>query len=115
MSESTGRNEWIMRTARIALVVTLSFLGVLLLVGLATGAAYIAETDNWSPLLYLAVLAVFVAAWAAWALLIYGVVKLAVSAESSASLSASRLERIETLLTDQVENTRKLIAEALAD
>jgi len=108
MAEQEGRFDWVNSLARLSL---LTVFGLLLLSLIATVSLaviyYVASPDRpINPIHILLVVAEL--AGILWALLLYGVVGLLVSCESSLNISAGRLTRIETLLESQNSNLQKL-------
>ena len=108
MPDQRGRFEWVAMLGRIALVVSAIVLlaGLLVAVWLASG---LYARNGLEPALPLILAAAQALAGLVWLAVIYGLVVMATSVEQAASLSASRLARVETLLDQLVTNSSTLI------
>ncbi len=109
MPEQTGRFEWIAKLAFIALIASLSFLGLAALVTLAGGTLIIIYSKNYS--LIVPYTFVFLGELLAglWCFIIYGVLRALVESEFNISKSHAVLTRAETLLEGQSESLKSIL------
>jgi len=109
MSDQPGRSKWTTTTAYAAMVAGLGFLGLVLAGVVALTAMNLLEMWSW-PVMIQGVLGALAALLAVlWLVVLYGLVKLVEANEGAVSRSAGRLDRIETLIQNQVESTQELI------
>ena len=118
MSKQTGRFRWVARLARFMLVVTLVFLGLLLIAGVAwvVDTIYLAVSKAHSPgvvagfyhVVSLAASIVLPLVAGGWLVVLLGLVHVLVANEQSVRSAAGRLGRVESLLADQAASTREL-------
>jgi len=109
MPYAQGHYANIVTFTRWVLVVTLGLLVVALIGTIAlTVDEIISREATVSSLTLKAIAALVVIMLAGWAVVACGMVRVMVANESAVSLAASRLERLETLATDQAETSRKL-------
>jgi len=110
MADETGRFEWVNKYAKLGLLSTWALVGVLMAGTVA--CAIVHGPDVKSPaMFYLAICLGLVAEGVAavWLLVGYGMIKSLVSVEHAAVGLASRLERVETLVADQLQATKALV------
>lgn len=101
MAEQTGPFRWLAKLAYVALLASFVFLALLLAGSVALAAQKLLADWSWEQLvrLVLPILAILIATL--WAAVLYGVVRLILSNETSVRRSAGRLERVETVLQEQ--------------
>jgi hypothetical protein len=109
MPDQLGRFEWVKKLNVVALAITLLALAFALVVsisklviGLRGGAA---PWEMSTPM----ILILFELAGVVWALIIFGLVRVLVWAESGLSTVSGQMSRLESLLEDQMTSTRRLI------
>jgi hypothetical protein len=111
MAEQTSRFQWISRMGLVGLIAALAALTVALLATISAmvTALLAAETSPWILAVPYAAVILVELAIAAWAVVAYGLVCAMVDARSNIRQTASRLERVESVLSDQAETTRHLV------
>jgi len=109
MATEKATFNWVTRTARVGVIVSLVFLAAAVIGGVA-GAIFAAISDqSWMIVGLWALQALAAAALGVWVFVIYGVVEAVVANERAVASTAARIGRAETLLENQAESTRKLV------
>jgi len=110
MADETGRFEWVSRFAKLGLLATLALVGAMMIGTIACAVMHGPGAKS-PPMFYLSIclgLAVEGVA-VVWLLVGYGMIKSLISIEHAAVGLAGRLERVETLLADELQATKELV------
>ena len=110
MSDDTGRFEWVGRLARVGLVGALALVGLMMVGTVACGILHASKAPS-LVLFWLAIVIGLVAEGicGVWLFVAYGILRAIVSVEHTTVSVAGRLDRIETLMADQVHATKGLV------
>lgn len=110
MADETGRFEWVNKFAKLGLLAALALIGVLMIGTVACAVLHGPKAE--SPTMFYLAICLGLAAEglaAVWLLVGYGMIKSLVSIEHAAGGLAGRLERVETLMADEVQATKELV------
>lgn len=107
MSAQSERYEWVSKTSRVLLIVSLALIAICLAGTAALGVMAFLPTRNLELLPPYVVALVIELLAAGCSMVMYGLVQVLVSSESQASASSARLERVETLLNDISTSSRR--------
>ena len=111
MPEQTGRFEWlkVMTTVFLAAVLSLLVVGLVYSVSEFVRKAFDTYAENWTSVLPSLVLVLAVLAGMVWAVMVFGVLRIVLSAHTHIEDMAGEIGRLETLLEDQATSARKLV------
>lgn len=110
MADETGQFEWVGRLAKVGLIGAIALLGLMTVATLACGIAHASQAA--SPGLHWLAIGLALLAEAVgvvWLLVGYGIITSVVSIERAAVGLAGRMERMETLMADEVQTSRQLV------
>lgn len=111
MPEQTGRFEWlrVVTTVFLTVVLTLLFVGLVYSVSDLVRKGMDTYPENWLSVLPSVVLVLGVLAGMVWAVMVFGVLRIVLSAHTHIEDMAGDMGRLETLLEDQANSARKLV------
>jgi len=110
MADETGRFEWVGKLARLGLIGAVLLVGLAAIGTIACGIVYGSEATR--PGMFWLAIAIALLAEAVsivWLFVGYGIIRSIVSVEAATAGLESRVERIETLMADQLAGTRQLV------
>ncbi len=109
MAEETGQYNWIIKAARVAMIVTVSLAGVALIPTAVIGVMATSEAGSMVALVPWAAAAACEIGVVVWALVMYGLVRVIVANAESVQLMAMRMDDVESLMADQVQCGKDLV------
>ncbi len=109
MPEQRSRFDWINPWATVAFISTLVILALLLVATITASVITLRSDDAAESIMPMVLGALSLIITAGWVVIAYGIVRVEVSNERAASISASRLGRIESLLESVCASNRTLI------
>ena len=109
MSVNNGMFEWVTKLARIAVVVSLVFLALALVGGVAGAIVTALNDGSWLTVALWALSALASLALGVWVFVAYGVLQVVLANERAVTITAGAVDRAETLLQDQAGSSRKLV------
>jgi hypothetical protein len=111
MPEQTGRFEWlkVMTTVFLAVVLSLLTVGLVYSVYEFFNSMAYTEAKDWPAVLPSLALVLAVLAGMVWAVMVFGVLRIVLSAHTHVENMAGEIGRLETLLEDQASSARKLV------
>ena len=110
MDDETGRLEWVGKLAKLGLIGAIALLGLTVIGTVACGIVHGSKAA--APGMFWLAIGIGLVAEAIcgiWLFVAYGIITSIVSIENITGGVVSRLERIETLLSDQLAGTRQLV------
>ncbi len=112
MAEEAGQFGWVVKAARVALIATVSFAGVAIILSVVMAIMVGADPESASafmPWAAAVVCEVGIAICALMALVMYGLVKVIVDNAESVGAAARRMDDMESLMADQVQCSKSLV------
>ncbi len=109
MPEQTGRFEWVLKLARIAVIGTLGLLTIILAMTVAKTVFVALEAPTAESLIPLVLQIVGELVAAVWIFVCYGIIRILAAGEFSAARGAGRIGRVESILSDQNQTIHKLL------
>ncbi len=109
MPEQTGRFQWVVKLAMAFRISATIFLALLLVATIGKIVLLFLQAAPWEQCLRWIIYAVGELVLGVWVSLAFGVISVIAAGQVDASNMSARISRIETLVADQGESTRKLL------
>ncbi|MBI5725061.1 MAG: hypothetical protein HZA50_13960 [Planctomycetes bacterium] len=109
MADVERRYDWITKSARSALIVTMVLVGISVIMTVATMGITFLEERNWEKFAIFSAVIIGEVVAAAWLVVLYGLISMFVSAETNLEDTVAKLNRHEALLENMSDSSKKIV------